>query len=100
MEIDRQEFQYWMKRIMERFDILSTSLHNSNRNLHGLDGDELLDNQDVLQYLKISIRTLHRYRKTGKLPHYKISGKLYYRLSDVQAFIRDSFKYPNKTSDD
>ncbi len=56
-----------------------------------IDGEELLDNQDLLQMLKISNRSLQRYRSIGKLPYYTISGKLYYKLSDVQQFIRESF---------
>ena len=55
---------------------------------------ELLDNQDLLQMLKISNRSLQRYRSIGKLPYYTISGKLYYKLSDVHQFIRESFNPP------
>lgn len=99
MEIDKQEFQYWMKRIMERFDILSSNIKSQNDfNLNAIDGDQLLDNQDVMQMLKISIRSLQRYRSSGKLPYYTISGKIYYKLSDVHSFIRDSFTYRIKTS--
>jgi hypothetical protein len=91
MEIDKLEFLHWMKRIMERFDILSDQFRSSDKGLTGIDGEELLDNQDVLQKLKISPRSLQRYRSSGKLPYFTISGKLYYKLSDVQQFIRDSF---------
>ncbi|WP_348677032.1 hypothetical protein [Flavobacterium coralii] len=28
---------------------------------------------------------------SGRLPYYTISGKLYYKLSDVEQFIRESF---------
>ncbi|WP_341456365.1 helix-turn-helix domain-containing protein, partial [Chryseobacterium gleum] len=41
---------------------------------------------------KISSRTLQRYRSDKKLPYYTISGKLYYKLSDVHQLIRESFK--------
>jgi hypothetical protein len=94
MEIDKLEFQYWMKRIMERFDILSDQFRKSDKGLSAIDGEELLDNQDVLQKLKVSPRSLQRYRSSGRLPYYTISGKLYYKLSDVQQFIRDSFSNP------
>lgn len=101
MEIDKQEFHYWMKRIMERFDILISCIKSHNEsNLNAIDGDQLLDNQDVMQMLKISIRSLQRYRSSGKLPYYTISGKIYYKLSDVQSFIRDSFTYRQKTNKD
>lgn len=91
MEIDKMEFTFWMKRIMERFDIISDQLSANSRQLNMIDGDELLDNQEVLLKLKISTRSLQRYRSSGKLPYFTISGKLYYKLSDVHQFIRNSF---------
>ncbi len=94
MSIDRMEFNAWMERIMERFDILKEYVLDIKKEKHSIDGEELLDNQDLLLMLKISHRSLQRYRSTGKLPYYTISGKLYYKLSDVHQFIRNSFKAP------
>lgn len=91
MEIDKMEFAYWMKRIMERFDVLSDQINVGSKSKNSIDGEELLDNQDVLQMLKISSRSLQRYRSSGKLPYFTISGKLYYKLSDVHQFIRYGF---------
>lgn len=94
MNIDRIEFIGWMERIMDRFDILSQHINDVQHQRTNIDGEELLDNQDLLQMLKISNRSLQRYRSTGRLPYYTISGKLYYKLSDVHQFIRDSFNSP------
>lgn len=94
MNIDRIEFIAWMERIMERFDILKDHINTSQKQRNSIDGEELLDNQDLLQMLKVSSRSLQRYRSTGKLPYYTISGKLYYKLSDVHQFIRESFNTP------
>lgn len=96
MNIDRMEFIAWMERIMDRFDILNEHINNVQKQRNNIDGEELLDNQDLLQMLKISSRSLQRYRSSGKLPYYTISGKLYYKLSDVHQFIRDSFNNPFK----
>lgn len=90
MEIDKMEFSFWMKRIMQRFDILSDQMNLNVRDRMVLDDEELLDNQDVLHTLKISQRTLQRYRSSGKLKYFTISGKLYYKLSDVRNFIHNS----------
>lgn len=91
MNIDRMEFLSWMERILERFDLMSEHINGLEKKRGNIDGEELLDNQDLLQMLKISTRSLQRYRSSGKLPYYTISGKIYYKLSDVHQFIRDSF---------
>lgn len=95
MNIDRIEFIAWMERILERLDLLKEHIDESKRSRNSIDGEELLDNQDLLQMLKISNRSLQRYRSIGKLPYYTISGKLYYKLSDVHQFIRESFNPPS-----
>lgn len=100
MNIDKIEFIAWMERIMERFDILNDHISDIQKRRSSIDGEELLDNQDLLQMLKISTRSLQRYRSCGKLPYYTISGKLYYKLSDVHQFIRESFNVPRQRNKD
>jgi len=95
MNIDRIEFLAWMERLMGRLDMLGDNIDDLQKKRNNIDGEELLDNQDLLQMLKISSRSLQRYRSSGKLPYYTISGKLYYKLSDVHQFIRDSFNQPS-----
>jgi hypothetical protein len=45
--------------------------------------DEWLDNQDVMQLLKISDSTLKRYRLQGIIPSTRIKGKPYYKRSEI-----------------
>ncbi len=94
MNIDKIEFMAWMNRIMERLDILSENFNTNRKQRSSIDGEELLDNQDLLQMLKVSPRSLQRYRSSRKLPYYTISGKIYYKLSDIQNFIREGFSAP------
>lgn len=96
MNIDRMEFLAWMERLIARLDILGDNINELQKNRNSIDGEELLDNQDLLQMMKISNRSLQRYRSIGKLPYYTISGKIYYKLSDVHQFIRESFNPPPK----
>lgn len=91
MNIDRVEFILWMQRIMERFDILNEHIAFDQNKLKTLDGEELVDNQDLLQMLKISNRSLQCYRSSGRLSYYTTSGKIYYKRSDVHQFIRKMF---------
>lgn len=90
MNIERTEFIAWMERIMDRFDLLKEQIHSQRSKFMEIDGEQLLDNQDVLQLLKISSRSLQRYRSDEKLPYYTISGKIYYKLSDVHQLVRES----------
>ena len=48
-----------------------------------------LDNQDVMQKLKISESTLKRHRLSGIIPSTRIRGKYYYNNSDIQKLLRD-----------
>lgn len=89
MNIERTEFIAWMEKIMERFDILKEQVSHNQSKFIEIDGEVLLDNQDVLQLLKISSRSLQRYRTNKKLRYYTISGKLYYKMSDVHQLIRE-----------
>ncbi|MTG98548.1 MULTISPECIES: helix-turn-helix domain-containing protein [Myroides] len=94
MSINRLEFLSWMKRLTTRLDSLNENISKLQLQTLNVDGEELLDNQDVLQILKISYRTLQRYRSEKKLPYYKLKGKIYYKLSDVEKLLRDCFSRP------
>lgn len=53
-----------------------------------------LDNQDVMQKLKISESTLKRRRQEGIIPSTRIKGKYYYQEADIQELLN---KGVNKT---
>lgn len=91
MYTDREEFENWMDRIMQRFDTTEKLLERVLKKNSQLDGEEVLDNQDLCLLLKVGIRTLQRYRAMGLLPYFTISGKVFYRAKDVQEFLRSRF---------
>ena len=68
MYTDREEFENWMQRIMQRFDTTEKLLERVLKKNSQLDGEEVLDNQDLCLLLKVGIRTLQRYRAMGLLP--------------------------------
>ncbi|WP_289298961.1 helix-turn-helix domain-containing protein, partial [Xylanibacter caecicola] len=39
--------------------------------------------------LKVSTKTLQRYRKKGILPYLTLDGKYFYRASDIHKLIRE-----------
>ncbi|WP_431134770.1 helix-turn-helix domain-containing protein [Psychroserpens mesophilus] len=53
--------------------------------------DSWLDNQDVLQMLHISKRTLQTLRANGTLPYSRIKGKFYYKVSDIEQLLQDNY---------
>ena len=54
-----------------------------------LNGEKLLNNQDLCFMLKMSVKTLQRYQKKGILPYLLLDGKYYYRASDIHRLIRE-----------
>lgn len=91
MYISREDFEAWMERIMYRFDKQDKTLDKMSKQRNMLDGELLLDNQDLCMLLNVSKRTLQRYRATGELPFQTLYHKTYYKESDVHAFIRTNF---------
>lgn len=93
MNIDRENFEAWMERMLDRFDMLDKKIERLTTQRNCLDGEQLLDNQDLMFLLKVSTRTLQRYRKKGILPYIKLDdGRCYYKASDVHKMIREKFQ--------
>ncbi|NLO71054.1 MAG: helix-turn-helix domain-containing protein [Porphyromonadaceae bacterium] len=57
--------------------------------------DTWIDNQDVMQMLHISQRTLQTLRSNGTIPYSKIRGKFYYKVSDIEKLLQDNYYNPN-----
>jgi protein tyrosine phosphatase len=91
--IDKNTFEAWMERILERVEMLNKKIEKLNNTKNQLNGDSLLDNQDLCLLLKVSKRTLQRYRSSGILPYKRIQQKTYYLESDVHKFISQEFAY-------
>ena len=90
MYIDKDEFTAWMERIMDRFDMQDKKIDRVINRRKCLDGEELLDTQDLCLLLKVAPRTLTRYRKKGILPFLMLDGRCYYRATDVHKLSREN----------
>ena len=89
MYIDNENFDKWMERLSKKLSEIGQdlkSLINTNNILD--ENDKILDNQDLAFLLKVSFRTLQRYRASGRLPYFMISHKTYYRAADIRTFIK------------
>lgn len=49
----------------------------------------IYDDVDLRNILKVSERTTAYWRSKGKITFSKICGKIYYRLSDILAFLKE-----------
>lgn len=77
-----------LKRILQKLDELIEQKSNPHsQNAFGLK-ESWLDNQDVMQILKIKPRTLQSYRDQGILPFTRIGGKILFKSSDVEAALQ------------
>ncbi len=94
--IDKELFEAWMERLLERIEMLDKKLGKLNNAKSQLNGEGLLDNQDLCLLLKVSNRSLQRYRSSGILPYRRIQQKVYYLESDVHQFISQEFVYKSK----
>ena len=80
----------WMERIMKRFDDLKRTTPDIPQRPM-INGEPLLDNQEVCLMLQISKRTLQRYRASGTLPFHIVYHKTWYLESEILAFMKAHF---------
>lgn len=86
IQIERETFQMMLRQIMERFDRIEEKLNRMNRQASALEGDKLLDNQDMCELLGITKRTLARYRQKKLVTYYMIDGRTYSRHPRLRSF--------------
>jgi len=84
MEIEDNKFDDSMGKILAILEELRGLMKAKNR----LNGENLLDNQDLCFLLRLSKRSLQRYRSSGLLPFVSVGGKIFYLESEVEKFIR------------
>lgn len=92
MYLDKFRVEEMYKKIMERFDKVDEKLDMKAQVVHPLDGDKLLDNQDMCFLLGVCKRTMARYRQKKLVAFYKIDRKIFYKASEVQAFLKKKGK--------
>ena len=74
MYVDNYEFKDWMQKLLDKLDEVGKDVKSLQTNPEVMPNDKLLDNQDLCL-----------------LPFMMISGKAYYRASDVREFIKERF---------
>ena len=91
---EERQKQYRTKNIegcFERQNKLIARLEMELEALSSFNGKQMLDSRDMRLQLKVCDRTLIRWRMSGKLPSFKISGKVYFWAFDVYKFLREEY---------
>ena len=92
MYIDKFQIEEMFRKIMEHLARIEEKLFAKQREVLPLDGDKLIDNQDMCLLLGITKRTLARYRQKKLIRYYTIRGKVWYKASEVAEFLKKKGK--------
>jgi len=94
MYINNEDFETWMRKLSKKLSEIGQDLKSLINTKEVFSEDEtLLDNQDLAFLLKVSYRTLQRYRSSKKLSFFMVGHKTYYRTSDVREFVRSHMDF-------
>lgn len=78
----------------QAYQELVSKIDNINQRLSAKDKEpkeKWLDNQELMQLLKISKRTAQHYRDSGMISFSQVGNKIYYRLSDVEELLKKHY---------
>lgn len=76
--------------LIDKIEAIASTMNQKNK--ENPLTDTWLDIQEVCQLLKISKRTLQSYRDNGTLPFSQISGKIYFKASDIEHHLENHYK--------
>jgi hypothetical protein len=74
--------------IINRIEDLKSEIKNNSKSK----SEDFVDNADFIQLMNISKRTAQAWRDEGIISFSQIGGKIYYRMSDVQALLDKNHK--------
>lgn len=86
--ISEEQWEKHVAEILLRLDKIDRKIDRLFVVKDCLDGDMLLDNQDLCNLLGVTKRTIQRYRQKNLLKYYMIdNGKAYYLKSELPEFL-------------
>jgi excisionase family DNA binding protein len=72
-----------MEKIESKVDVVVSARLNAD----GLNKDEFLSVEQTAEYLGVKTSTIYSYTRSRKLRHYKRGSMIYFRRSDINAYI-------------
>ena len=97
MAIDNFKLEEMFRAILDKLNSIDGKITAKRQRVHPLDGDALLDNQDMCQLFGVTKRTIARYRQKKLISYYMIDGRTYYNASEVQSFLKRKGKIHAET---
>ncbi|MDD4992146.1 MAG: helix-turn-helix domain-containing protein [Paludibacter sp.] len=73
--------------LLKKLDCLIASLSEYRK----VPEDPFFTNDEFMDLMSISIRTAQLWRDQGLISYSQISGKIYYRMSDIQKLLDDNY---------
>lgn len=78
--------------LMKKLNSMESQIEKMSQKRPRLE-DEYIDSTEVCRLLKISRKTLERYRDKDMIPYTKIKRRVFYRFADLDEFmLRNSVK--------
>lgn len=75
-------------RFFRNISTLSKMLDDQEKNFRPvLNGEHYITDSELAEKLKLTRRTLADYRMNGRLPYYKVGGKLLYKEKDILVLL-------------
>lgn len=84
------------KKIMVQLEFLHKRLDELVRKNQPKRMEQWVDAEYVCKALDLTKRTLQVHRETGLLAYSRIKGKIFYKQTDIEAFLREINKLSNE----
>jgi hypothetical protein len=80
-----------IRRFFRNIDALSRLLDMQEKKFRPvLNGDSYMTDSELAEKLKLTRRTLADYRLNGKIPYYKMGGKILYKEKDILSLLESN----------
>ena len=73
--------------LLKKLDNLIAGLSKTRK----MPADPFFSNEEFMELMCISVRTAQLWRDEGLIGFSKLSGKIYYKMSDIQKLLDDSY---------
>lgn len=78
--------------IMDKFKFMEEKFLELNIKAQLPLSERWIDNQDAIELLKMSKRTLQTHRDEARLPYTQVGNKIYYKASDIEKMLKKNYQ--------